>query len=566
MNDLDARNRSPRLAAAGAALLLGLAIVKASTGPLLAGPAQQGGDLSCTWTTAGTPSSELFDSGAGYDPARNRMYVYGGLDGRFAASNRFEELTMTGQPGAPTVSHRLVNTSARDLFGPACAFRDRGADSPDSALYCISGNDDPDDDDMSTAVQRYTPSTGAWEASVPASGSFLGRWGAAAAYDPEHDVIIVVGGVTSCKLTEIIAGEGCQARPIATNVLSFAGGLKWSALPGNESIFDHSMVYDSVARRMLIVGGTTNGRDGASYLKQIDLSGPDLLTARVTVLAASGTGPAALGAAAAFDAGVNALVTYGGVTRNYLQSSEASENKTMLLDLSVEPPRWVNLAGVTLQDRIHGAMAYDSLQRATLFTLGRKTVGQDPMRPAMIRVTNALSCERAGGTPSPTPLTMTPPAPTDPPSATHTPTTAAPSPPPPTTPAPPTSPSPTPTPGTPSATPPTPTPTATPTASALTPTIPPTALPPTTAVPTPTTTPSGTPPATPHPILLPLALQGHDLDTSTPVGRPTRDPRTPSPPPAAHCRPPLERCAPCPGCTPTVVGAHTPTVCPICRP
>lgn len=33
-----------------------------------------------------------------------------------------------------------------------------------------------------------------------------------------------------------------------------------------------------------------------------------------------------------------------------------------------------------------------------------------------------------------------------------------------------------------------------------------------------------------------------------------------------RCEEPRDRCGPCPGCTPTVVGENTPTVCPTCRP
>lgn len=385
-----------------------------------AAPAQQAAALSCRWQNAGSSTLDQFDTGSVYDPNANSMWVYSGLDSQLKLSNRIEMISMTGTAASPKVSHKAVNAPAATIFAPTCAFRNKGAESDDTAVYCFGGSKNPTvagGGSGEPLVQRFLVKKGAWESSVSVSGSFTPRWGAAAGWDPVHDVIWVVGGVQQCSLQDLIDGKTCQARPISTSYLSFEGGLKWNAGPGNETVFGHAVAYDSAAQRLLFVGGTTNGRDGIGYLKQMDLKDPDVTKVKLASLGAGGTAPAAFLVGAAYDASVNALVTYGGVSRGHLSSKETAETRTLVLDLAATPPQWVNISGQSIGERIGGTMQFDSKQNASIFTLGRKS-GTSSI--STVRTTNALSCSRnsvpptpTGSGPAPTNTPGTGPRPTD---------------------------------------------------------------------------------------------------------------------------------------------------------
>lgn len=401
------------------AALVGICALGFSGPAAQAAPAQQTGPLSCHWQNAGSSTLDQFATGSVYDPNAKAMWVYSGLDSQLKISNRIEMISMTGTAASPKVSHKAVNAPAATIFAPTCAFRDKGADSDDTAVYCFGGTKNPTEvgggagDDL---VQRFLVKKGAWDSSVTVAGSFTPRWGAAAAWDPVHDVIWVVGGVQQCSLKDLIDGKTCQARPIGINYLSFDGGLKWNAGPGNETVFGHAVAYDSAAQRLIFVGGTTNGRDGISYLKQMDLKDPDISKVKLAGLNAGGTAPASFLLGAAYDASVNALVTYGGVSRGHLSSKETADTRTLVLDLTAAPPVWVNISGQSIGERIGGTMQFDSKQNASIFALGRKS---GTSNISTVRTTNALSCNRnaaptpTGSGPAPTNTPGTGPRPTD---------------------------------------------------------------------------------------------------------------------------------------------------------
>ena len=86
-------------------------------------------------------------------------------------------------------------------------------------------------------------------------------------------------------------------------------------------------------------------------------------------------------------------------------SNESTETKTYALDLTQATPAWVDLK-TTLQDRVAGAMEWDGMHNAAIYTLGRKKFNGDASRPqTVVRTTNALVC---GAAPTPVPTSEQP--------------------------------------------------------------------------------------------------------------------------------------------------------------
>ena len=67
--------------------------------------------------------------------------------------------------------------------------------------------------------------------------------------------------------TDVLAGTPCNARPMATQYLSWdatTGEPKWNTLGGaDQSIFGASLVYDAPRTRMILFGGTSNISTGS---------------------------------------------------------------------------------------------------------------------------------------------------------------------------------------------------------------------------------------------------------------------------------------------------------------
>ena len=400
------------MALAVVALMLGIVAVAASPAPGAdAAPTQQ---LTCSWTNLGNSTRELHFVASAIDTDQNKLYVYGGVNASYAAQSQVEVADFSG--ATLGVSHRTVTASgSRALVGAAGAYRAKG-DSDESAVYFFGGASDPSVGQGGNVVQRYLTKAGRWEVVSPANATaFTNRLGAAAEYDPEHDVIWVVGGVTQCKLSDVIGGGQCNARSLTTVYLSFdptTGQPTWNTLAGGaQSVYAHSMVYDSAGKRMLIFGGTNTIQSGQSTLLALDLSDPDPDKASFSTLATTGRAPSVLFHGAAYDPVQNWMIVAGGATNNFLTNREATENNTHALDLGQTPPAWVSLT--SYRDRVAGAMAYVPNHGVAVFTLGRNKV-TNPESPRIDRRTDALVCGAAPPPTTPPPVEPTTPAPTQP--------------------------------------------------------------------------------------------------------------------------------------------------------
>jgi hypothetical protein len=222
------------------------------------------------------------------------------------------------------------------------------------------------------------------------TGSFSARVFAAAAYDPDHDVIWIIGGTTSCKLSEVLAGQTCQARSLAIQYLTFdpaTGAPKEiKSLGVNTTNFAHTAVYDSAAKRVLIFGGTGDIKSGRNTLAALDVSNPDPAQAKLATVTTSGSAPSIYFHGAAYDTGRNWMVVYGGVTQNFLQNNESVYNNTVALNLGATPnPTWVNLApSGTPSDRVAGGLVYVPKHTGFAEILGRKKISFSGTPPAPV--------------------------------------------------------------------------------------------------------------------------------------------------------------------------------------
>ncbi|MCB9175776.1 MAG: hypothetical protein H6648_01350 [Caldilineae bacterium] len=368
-----------------------------------AAPAQQG--LTCAWEQVGNASSELFHSASAMDSDSHVMYIYGGVNGSFEAQSTVEKADLSGTNLSARHS-RVAAGGAQDRIAAAGAYRAKGAGADDSAAYFIGGVGDPAKGQAVGDVQRYNTKTGSWE---KLQLSVADRFFATATYVPEQDAIWVIGGISQCSLTDVLTGSTCQARSISTQYISFdamSGAPMVNTLSGgNVSNYGHTAVYDSANKRILLYGGTNDISRGNKNLQALDVSDPDPSKAKFTNVSTSGSGPTVFFHSAAYDTVNNWMIVYGGASQGFLGRNESTETKTYALDLTQATPAWVDLK-TTLQDRVAGAMEWDGMHNAAIYTLGRKKFNGDASRPqTVVRTTNALVC---GAAPTPVPTSEQP--------------------------------------------------------------------------------------------------------------------------------------------------------------
>jgi hypothetical protein len=388
----------------------------------LAAPAQP---PACGWDNIGSSTSSLFHAGHAMDTDTNRGYVYGGFDDLYNVQNTVEQIDLTSDTLMANHGRIPVGT-ALAMVGSAGAYRAKGPRSDQSAAYFIGGVRNAVSGQADNEVQRYRTADRRWERLTIANARlFKDRFLAAAAYDPAHDVIWVVGGISRCIIPDTpAADDNCPARPLPTQYLSFdrqTGEPTWNTLPGGDrSIFGHSMVYDATRKRMLIYGGTTNITRGTNQLWALDLSDADPQKATFSQVRAtvdgSGTAPTVYFHGAAMDESRDWMVVTGGVRQNYAQRTEVTESVTWALDLSTTPrPTWRRIAqGTSAASRVGGVMEYSPKHQTVVFALGRDTTdGNENTPEQMQRRTVGLVCEDAG-TPRPTRTATVMPSPTGP--------------------------------------------------------------------------------------------------------------------------------------------------------
>jgi hypothetical protein len=249
-------------------------------------------------TPSGTPPSARSAHSAIYDPARDRMVVFGGDSGSYlndvwalslAGTPAWTQLTPSGTPPSARYEHSAIYDPVRDrmvVFGgySGSYFND---------VWALSLAGTP-------AWMQLTPS------GTPPSTRRIHN----AIYDPLRDCMVVFGGYNS--------GAGAFNDVWA---LSLAGALAWAELTPSgappSGRYEHSAIYDPVRDRMLVFGGHSGSYLSGSYLSDVwalSLAG----TPAWTQLIPSGTTPIArFGHSAIYDPVRDRMVVFGGYSGSY---------------------------------------------------------------------------------------------------------------------------------------------------------------------------------------------------------------------------------------------------------
>jgi len=392
-------NRTVVLGVLALAALLLVAVVPGS--PQANASSAQQTSTSCRWASIGNSQSSIFHSAIVMDTDATKAYIYGGVTDKYEVTNKVEVANLSGANASSSV---VSAGSALGMVGAAGAYRAKGAAADGSALYFLGGIRDANVGDANNEVQRFVTKTNAWERISGLTGTMTDRAFAMSAYDPDHDVIWVIGGVTKCAMPEVMNGSPCTSSSLATQYLTFdaTGAPKeWKTLAsGNQNFYGAAAAYDSAKKRIIIAGGTTNIQTGRNTVIQLDLSDPDPTKAKFSALTAGGTAPTAYFFNGAYDAPRNMFVTYGGVRANFMQANESVPNETNVLDLGATPnPMWSKMTTTgNPGDRVAGGLVYDSKNTRVVQILGRqKYVVPAPATPPapsanVQRAIYALTC------------------------------------------------------------------------------------------------------------------------------------------------------------------------------
>ena len=263
-----------------------------------------GGDLADAWVLAdatgagGVPAWSLLSADGGpaarrqaaaaYDPQANRLIVHGGCEGACD----------TALPDA------WVLTSANGVGGPsewiplpAAPVGRTGhvaALDPGSGRLIVFGGsqglDGPDLNDVWVLKDANGVGAPVWEPLAPAGVPPEARSGAAGAYDPSTNRLIVFGGRSS---DDVLFGDAF----VLTHANGLGGTPEWLPLPAGEPLpaprWGHAAAYDGASQRLLIFGGTGPGYETGQNFVANDawLMGEGSGAAEWVHLAVGGTPP-----------------------------------------------------------------------------------------------------------------------------------------------------------------------------------------------------------------------------------------------------------------------------------
>lgn len=407
---------------AGVAAIAGLAMGAASPAAQAA-PAQQTMPT-CVWSNVGNSSLNAWNVASAVDTDKNVVYVYSGLDDKLKAISKAEkyDFSKAKKPGDATISG--VSGSAPQLYGVTAAYRAKGADNDMSAVYWFGGATDSADGSGSNTITELKIKSGSWSrANVNADNLLAQRYWSAAAYDPMADVIWIVGGISTCKFSDVVNNKPCSAKSVPTLYMKWdaMGAASLNTLSGaNQSMYGHEMAYDSANKRMLIFGGTSDGSRGLDKVTALNLDA-DPTKAKFAAVSATGSSQLSFLGGAAYWAANKWLVAAGGASTDLFLSKENSNSKTIGLNMA-DPAKavWADLKA-TANDRIGAAMEAvgNADMSAVVLTGGRAKLTANIVDgsgvPATVKISKqvqALTC--AAAVPTNTPVVG--------PGATNTPT------------------------------------------------------------------------------------------------------------------------------------------------
>ena len=236
---------------------------------------------------AGTPPSPRSRTSMIYDPIWDRLIVFGGDDGalendvwalNLGGSPVWQELVTVGTPPSPRSGHAAIYDPVRDrmvVFGATI--------------------------DNTVAVDLWALSLGdtlRWTQIVPPGGTPSEiQPGYAAAYDPSQDLLVVDGGDYE---------YGGDTFSLSWSVAA-SGSQPWALGPGGYRTA-HSLVHDPVRSRMLAYGGTA--REGGGAMASVIALSPG--GGWSDVLPAEPEPPQFIGSSVIFDPTPGRVVVFGG--------------------------------------------------------------------------------------------------------------------------------------------------------------------------------------------------------------------------------------------------------------
>jgi hypothetical protein len=190
-------------------------------------------------TPDGTPPSQRGSHTAIYDPAHFRMVVFGGDNGvhfndvwalSLARSTAWVQLTLAGTPPSERDRHTAIYDPVRDRM----------------VVFAGLDNASPRNDVWTLSLAVYP----VWTQRTPDGTPPSRRGGHTAIYDPVRDRMVVFGGGADAS------------NPSNVWALSLAGNMEWVGLspdgmsPGRVL---HTAIYDPARDRMVVFGGLSNG-------------------------------------------------------------------------------------------------------------------------------------------------------------------------------------------------------------------------------------------------------------------------------------------------------------------
>ncbi|HET6463762.1 MAG TPA: kelch repeat-containing protein, partial [Candidatus Krumholzibacteria bacterium] len=232
------------------------------------------------WTQSvpsGTPPSPRWGAASIYDPVRDRMVVFGGLEWNPTQScNDTWALSLSGPPAwSPLIPSGALPPARHSLAMVYDPVRDR--------MIILGGFNYPSDSSYNNTWALSFDGTLQWTLLLPTGVPPSARTGHSAIYDPIRDRIIVFGGSAGYSNSRNDVWALSLADPPSWTQLSPAG-----TLPSARQF--HTAVYDAPRDRMVVFGGT----NWTDYLSRDDVWALSLSgTPAWTQLAPSGTLPPA---------------------------------------------------------------------------------------------------------------------------------------------------------------------------------------------------------------------------------------------------------------------------------
>lgn len=325
----------------------------------------------CRWELAGRMPVPIADAAAAVD-GRGSAFVHGGVDRDGVVRNEVYRVDLASG------SAERLSTSGGNVtrWAHGAALHGEGA----TASFLVVGGNTSTAAGFPAEKRVYTLDlAGKRWAITPVGGGMPAVQDHALAYDPLHKVLVFHGG-------RVANGEGSEAQPQGeTFVMDPATGLVSRGQRDGPALYGHSMVFDSQRRRMLVFGGTPDGKKGSDLVWELALDARPENGVWRQVAVSGGSPKPRFKHGAAYDAARQAMVVFGG-----LKIQGETLDDTWALDLSV--PRlavWRDL-NAPHQKRSSILLLYDPLSRQLVQISGGRPLGDQSSKDIHRLVCNAV--------------------------------------------------------------------------------------------------------------------------------------------------------------------------------